>query len=197
VRTRARLLDAAVDCLVTFGYAGTTMARVQATAEVSRGTLTHHFSSMQELLVAAVQHVAAGQLVELEDLLGQRTDPSDTAELVRLLHRFMSGPMFLAGLELWVAARTDAALREALMPAERAFGQALRTALEAAPGQTAVIDRADLEVLLSLLRGLAISGVLRKDPSVQERVLTHWSATLRPSDRAEGSSRSPREGSQP
>jgi len=185
VRTRARLLDAAVDCLVEFGHAGTTMARVQATAGVSRGTLTHHFSTMQELLVAAVQHVAAGQLAELEDLLGRRGDPADTAELVRLLHRFMSGPMFLAGMELWVAARTDTTLREALMPAERAFGQALRSALEASPGQAPVMDRADLEVLLSLLRGLAITGVLRKDPRVQERVLTHWSATLHPSSRAQ------------
>lgn len=184
MRTRARLLDAAVSCLVEFGYAGTTMARVQTQAGVSRGTLTHHFSSMQQLLVASVQHVAAGQLAELEDLLGRREDPADIAELVRLLHRFMSGPMFLAGLELWVAARTDTALREALMPAERRFGKALRTALESPADQAPVIDRADLEVLLSLLRGLAITGVLRQDPSIQQRVLTHWSATLQPTGRA-------------
>ena len=167
-----------MQCLVEFGYAGTTMARVQARAGVSRGTLTHHFTSMQQLLVAAVQHIAVGQLTEMEELLSQRQGAGDTGDLIALLHRFMSGPMFLAGLELWVAARTDAGLREALVPAERAFGRALRTTLRATPAQSPAIDRYDLEALLALLRGLAITGVLRTDPDMQERVLQRWATTL-------------------
>jgi hypothetical protein len=82
----------------------------------------------------------------------------------------MSGSLFLAGLELWVAARTDTALREALVPAERAVGQGLRRML----GAGGTVGRDDLEVLLAVLRGLAVTGVLRRDPRAQERVLAHW-----------------------
>jgi AcrR family transcriptional regulator len=179
VRTRARLLDAAVQCLVEDGYAGTTMQRVQAAAGVSRGTLTHHFSSMHELLVAAIRHVATGQLAELQSLLR-----SDAGDPIPLLHRFMSGPMFLAGLELWVAARTNPALREALVPAEREFGQALREVLGGAPGSpVTTLERPDLEVLLSLLRGLAITSVLREDPAMDARVLERWAEKTLHADR--------------
>ena len=144
-----------------------------------RGALVHHFGSMGELLVCAVQHVAQGQLVELERAVIECRPGQDRRESVaRLLHRFMSGPLFLAGLELWVAARTDPALREALVPAERELGVALRKVLGEALGGTneALVERADLslEALLALLRGLAITGVLRAESDLEQRVLMRW-----------------------
>lgn len=144
------------------------MQRVQDLAGVSRGTLTHHFGSMPELLVAAVSHVAAGQLAEIKDLLADGPDPLGPHDAVALLHPFMSGPSFIAGMELWMAARTDEVLREALLPEERRLGLQLRELL----GET--LDRADLEVLLSLLRGLAITSVLRPGGSLEPRVLGRW-----------------------
>jgi hypothetical protein len=80
-----------------------------------------------------------------------------------------SGPLFLAGLELWLAARSDEGLREALVPAEREIGRALRELFEdafpvlAAAGGGPRRGRVRYESLLALLRGLALSGVLRAD----------------------------------
>ena len=92
-QTREALLDAAVTSLVRHGHSGTTMARIQEYAGVSRGSLTHHFGSMQELLVAAISHVAEGQLAQVTDFAETLAPGHDPDELVGLLHRFMSGPM--------------------------------------------------------------------------------------------------------
>ncbi|MGH1564188.1 TetR/AcrR family transcriptional regulator [Mumia sp. DW29H23] len=182
MRTRSSLLDAAVRCLVRHGYVGTTLQRVQETAGVSRGALVHHYASRSELLVAAVHHVAEGQLDELGralptvDDLRDDTPAARRARVVDLLHSFMSGPRFLAGLELWMAARTDATLRTALIPAEREVGAALQRHLTGTliDDQGAPLARLDLEELLSLLRGLAITSVLRRDPAVERAVLEQW-----------------------
>src|SRR3954469_5005913 len=60
--SRARILDAAVACLVESGYAGATTLRIQARAGVSRGRLLHHFPSHDELLVAASPPLATERL---------------------------------------------------------------------------------------------------------------------------------------
>src|ERR1700748_3836545 len=60
--SRARVLDAAVACLVESGFAGATTLRIQARAGVSRGRLLHHFPSRDELLVAASRHLTSERL---------------------------------------------------------------------------------------------------------------------------------------
>lgn len=167
--TRARLLAATIDCLVEHGYAGTTTQRVQDRAGLSRGALLHHFATKEALLVAAVSHVADAQIasVRAEAAAGR---PADEVEL---LHRVMSGPLFLAGLELWQAARTEAGLRTALLPAERRVGAAVHELLdELFPRPHG--NRADVEGLLALYRGLALTSVLRSDPELDRQVLRLW-----------------------
>ena len=180
-QTREALLDAAVTSLVRHGHSGTTMARIQEYAGVSRGSLTHHFGSMQELLVAAISHVAEGQLAQVTDFADMLAPGHDPDDLVGLLHRFMSGPMFVAGLELWLAARTDDALKRALAPVEKDFGYRMRNALQdrGVVGPGARISRADLEMLFVLLRGLAVTQILRTDDTTQRRILSDWADQLR------------------
>lgn len=161
--TRARLLAATIDCLVEHGYAGTTTQRVQDRAGVSRGALLHHFATKEALLVAAVSHVADGQIARVR---AEAATGSPAGE-VELLRQVMSGPLFLAGLELWQASRTEPALRAALLPAERRVGAAVR---ELFPGH----DRTRLEGLLALYRGLALTSVLRSDPDLDRDVLQLW-----------------------
>ena len=166
--TRARLLAATIDCLVEYGYAGTTTQRVQDRAGLSRGALLHHFATKEQLLVAAVSHVADAQIRAVRDeaATGAGTE-------IELLHHVMSGPLFLAGLELWQAARTEPALRAALLPAERRVGTAVRELLdELFPRSRG--RRVEVDGLLALYRGLALTSVLRPDADVDRQILELW-----------------------
>ena len=52
--TRAKLLDATIDCLIELGYAGTTTTLIAERAGVSRGAQLHHFPSKDALYRAVV-----------------------------------------------------------------------------------------------------------------------------------------------
>jgi AcrR family transcriptional regulator len=166
--TRGRLLAATIECLVEHGYAGTTTQRVQDRAGLSRGALLHHFATKEALLVAAVSHVADAQIAAV-----RAEAAGGAASEVDLLHHAMSGPMFLAGLELWQAARTEPALRAALLPAERRVGAAVRQLLEELFPRSRW-GRVEIDGLLALYRGLALTSVLRPDADLDGRVLQLW-----------------------
>lgn len=174
-RTRERLLEATLTCLVEHGLALTTMQRVQNEAGVSRGALVHHFATMDELLVGAVHHVAARQLETLRRAAAQlESGAKGRAQRVRLLHSVMSGPLFLAGIELWMAARTRPSLRAALVPVERELGREIASALTVEGARSGNLTPFELAELLVMLRGLAITSVLRDDPRAEQRTIEHW-----------------------
>ncbi|HLS77595.1 MAG TPA: TetR/AcrR family transcriptional regulator [Nocardia sp.] len=119
-RTRARLLDAAVESLVEVGYAGTTTLEVQNRAGVPRGTLQHHFPTKPDLLAGAVEHLAQRRLDQLATEFAAIAPGGDRlAAAVELTMDMFSGPSFHAALEIWVGARTDAELRAAFLPCEQ------------------------------------------------------------------------------
>src|SRR3954454_4839854 len=67
-RTRAmrqRLLDATVECLVEFGWSGTSTTLVSQRAGVSRGAQLHHFPTKADLVLAAVEHLSDARREEL------------------------------------------------------------------------------------------------------------------------------------
>jgi AcrR family transcriptional regulator len=116
---RRRLLDATVECLVRHGYAGTTTTKVTELAGVTRGAQVHHFPTRADLVAAAVRHLAAKRIdlaFAQVDAVRQAQDPLDAG--LDLLWEIHQGPIMHATLELWVAARTDADLREQLAEVE-------------------------------------------------------------------------------
>ncbi|EGD55514.1 TetR family transcriptional regulator [Gordonia neofelifaecis NRRL B-59395] len=172
MRTREQILTGAVDVLVEHGYAGMTMQRVQSAAGVTRGALTHHFKSMTQIAVAAVDFIAANQADEIRDAIAPGMSIDDAVEVI---HEITRRPTYVAGLQLWSAARTEPALREALQPGAHQLFVELQQTL--AP----FVDDLDeqrftifLDGLLSLLRGLAIGAVLRDRPDREKQVLAAW-----------------------
>jgi AcrR family transcriptional regulator len=108
---RTRLLDATIECLVTYGYAGTTTPRVAELAGVTRGAQIHHFRSKEDLVVAAIEHLAQQRAQGAIREIGRVEASSDPVSMVlEFLWEAHQGPMFVATVELWVAARTDRVL---------------------------------------------------------------------------------------
>ncbi len=177
--TRRRLLDATVDCLVDVGWSGTTTTLVAERAGVSRGAQLHHYPTKAALVLAAIAHLIdrrgrelAAEAASLPALpVQQRVN-----RVVDLLAATFTGPLFVAALELWVAARTDPALREALVPVEAQFGRELHrlavrllAADESRPGV-----RQSVQATLDLLRGLGVANLLTDDTARRDALLATW-----------------------
>lgn len=117
--TRRKLLDATIDCLAEYGYAGMTTARVVARAGVTRGAQAHYFQTKAELVTAALRHLAVKRAEQAFDKMGTllvAEDPIGAAlDLIWDIH---SGPVFTANAELWLAARTDPELRAEIAAVE-------------------------------------------------------------------------------
>lgn len=175
-KTHAALLDATIRCLVDHGYAGTTTQRIQEEAGVSRGALLHHFASKSELLVAAIHHIADRRLAVFgEHVAGLGDGPESLPQMVQAVRSAMTGPAFQAAMELWAASRTDPQLRDALLPAEKQLGSALRNHFERHAG---IADpeaaRTAFESLMALVRGLELTRLLRADSVLADRVVDDW-----------------------
>jgi AcrR family transcriptional regulator len=171
---RKRLLEATVDCLVRYGYAGTTTTRVTEIAGVTRGAQVHHFPTRADLIAATVRHLAARRAelaFEQIDAVRQATDPIDAVlDLVWEIHQ---GPIQYAAMEMWVAARTDPELRAQLTEVEPEARAAL---LEFTA--TAFADHADnprfrhiMYTALDTVRGLVLLGLSNSDIG---RLDTRW-----------------------
>ena len=109
--TRARLLDATVECLLEIGYANTTTTEVADRAGVSRGAQLHHFPTKEELVLAALEHLFARREAEFRAAFARIPDGADRpAAALELLWSIIDSGSFHAWLELAVAGRTDARL---------------------------------------------------------------------------------------
>jgi AcrR family transcriptional regulator len=169
------LLDATIECLVTHGYAKTTTGRIAELAGVSRGAQNPYFRTRAELVGAALSHLAEERVKAVHERFAQ----SDVSleEALDVLWAEHQGPIFAAALELWVASRTDEALRRKLHGIERRVLAAVAAEAEAALGDHArrkgFTD--DLVFALATIRGLAL---LQISNGVSSRALAErWKHT--------------------
>lgn len=174
-RTRHRILEATVSCLIDHGYAGTTTVAIQKRAAVSRGALMHHFPSREQLVIAALHHLRETRLEMLrERAKALPADGDRFRQVIDLLWEGFDDPHFFAALELWTAARTDPTLHAALYEAERENWRYVKDVHARLVGE-AYADDPRFEVLWSVIvdaaGGIAIGGVLRKNDKRQRERL--------------------------
>ncbi len=179
--TQARLLEATVECLVEHGWSGTTTTVVAAHAGVSRGAQLHHYPTKAALVTAAVTHLTERRAAELRaEAAHLPVGPKRLDGVVDLLAASFTGPLFVAALELWVAARTDAELRAALVPLEARIGREMHRLTvelldvdERKPGV-----RESVQATLDLLRGLGVANLLSDDSPRRAALLHTWKRQL-------------------
>jgi AcrR family transcriptional regulator len=179
---RARLIDATVELLVERGFAATSTTLVCERAGVSRGALLHHFPAKNDLVVAAVEHVTEARVAELAAAAERGLPPGSrrTRAVLDLLADHFTSPVFTAALELWVAARTDEPLHEAVVPLEQRVGRQthrmtveLLGADESRPGVRELV-----QATLDLVRGLGLADTITDDTRRRRRILDRWAVAL-------------------
>jgi AcrR family transcriptional regulator len=162
---RERLLDATIECLVEYGYAGTTVTRIAERAGVTRGAQVHHYRTKDDLVMAAVTHLA-GQSAEFgwTQIAGIADSADPVGDLLDILWEMHKGPTFTATVELWVAARTDDDLRRHVATVEPVLLAILRDEADRNGVANVTDDPAAADLLeavftaMDAIRGLLISA---------------------------------------
>ncbi|WP_205751944.1 TetR/AcrR family transcriptional regulator [Cryptosporangium phraense] len=173
--TRQRLLDATLACLVDAGYAGTTTTAVAQRAGVSRGAQLHHYGTKEKLVAAAVGHLADQRAAVVREQLAGLAGENQLRRTLDLLADLLSGPLYAAAVELWVAARSDPALREVLIPVEAKLATDLRELCR----EYVTPDPLLQQMTLDLLLGRGVSGLLTDWNATQRaRALDAWASML-------------------
>jgi AcrR family transcriptional regulator len=126
LRTRARILDAAMRLFAQVGYPAATNALIADAAKLTRGAMLYHFATREELVEAAIAHIELERAKLFEK--AATTAPAlgvDAAEhAIDAYWELLGETPFVAFAELEAAARTDPMLRDRLADAQSAFDHA-------------------------------------------------------------------------
>ena len=163
---RARLLDATVDCLVAHGYAGTTTPRIAEVAGVTRGAQIHHFKSKEDLVVAAIEHLAQQRANAAIRELGRLADsPDPVTTVLDFIWEVHQGPLFIATIELWIAARTDPVLARQIQRVEPVVNGALIAGIaQLLPEHPAQKELRNIAyTAMDALRGILVTSFVDRD----------------------------------
>jgi len=180
-RARAAIENATIDCLYENGYGETTLARVAAMAEFSKGALQHHFPTKEDLMSAAADTLLSRPFA--------RSSKSDTRAktveeaLAKSWKKMTNTPAYRALLEILIAARTDKKLQERISDNLHRWNKAMdQQAIE--NYQSVAGDDEDVVALLtmtrSLMRGLVIQDSYSEDPSENDRHVARWVKLIAP-----------------
>lgn len=118
--TRAKLLEAVVDCLVRLGFAKTTTTEICKAAGVSQGALFKHFPTKTALMAAAAERLFSSLVDDYRSEFGRMAGEDRIDDAIRLLWSVFERPRLHAAFELYVAARVDVELAASLEPVARA-----------------------------------------------------------------------------
>jgi AcrR family transcriptional regulator len=178
--TLRKLLTAAVEELLENGYAGLSTSAVARRAGCSRGAQQNYFPHKQTLVMEAVRHLGRLQ----REAVRERVEavPRGRARVqagLDVLFEAYSGPLFASVVELSLAARHDAVLREVITSEERATSKEMQETARYIFGSGFPESRDAAQrwaTVLSAIRGVALLKLLGHPPAAVEH---QWTATRR------------------
>jgi AcrR family transcriptional regulator len=125
LRTRGRILDAAMRLFVEIGYHEATNAKIAEAARLTRGAMLYHFPDRESLVDAAVPYIQAARTRLLQEAMDAAPNGVERIDYtIDAYWRLLTTPPFTAFAELESAARTDASLAVRLAAAQTAFDRA-------------------------------------------------------------------------
>ena len=177
--TKGRIFKAVITCLDQYGYSETSVNRVQTTAGVSRGALTHHFHTKEEMMVETLETLLA-------PVRGDRATPSYggsiKSDLIRLWDRVVNTREGRALFEILVAARTDRTLRDRITPSLRRYDTEVSANILAT--YAAAEKTSDVATLWAMsrtfLRGLHVQRRFDPDPRTINKLIETFADVVAP-----------------
>jgi AcrR family transcriptional regulator len=174
---RRRILAAAIAVLRERGFSGTRVADIATTAGTSPALVLYHFSSLADVLVAALESVEDDYYAELAD--GHEADPCD--QLVRMaVLSAEGGPAFgdwQLWLEVWVRGLHDDRIDGLRRVSDQRWRDEIQHVVDAgvAAGDFTV-DNSDSTTLriACLMDGLAVQAVLGGSGLTPDGLATEW-----------------------
>ena len=172
---RARLIDAAVDCLNRLGYSATTLSTIAEAAGVSRGGMLHQFPSKVDLMLAVVAYASGADershqppaLNDDDDKLAYFMSRTETTWTVLIQEPAM------AKLEIMMAARSDKVLAAKLPDMFNSIEENRRLRMWELAQEIGIEDRDAIEAMVGLhmaaMRGLAMELLVTGDRAQVER----------------------------
>jgi len=125
--TRDRIVIAALECIVEFGYESTTMAKIAKTAKVSQGSMQYHFPAKLDAIKAAINYLLAKRLADHQrDLEEIPVGVDSMAHAIEVYWYHLNEGHYVAYQDLVIAARTHPELATVLEPAYQRFVKAWR-----------------------------------------------------------------------
>ena len=181
IETRRRLLEAAIESLVANGFHGATTAEVVRRAKLARGAYIHHFGSREELMTAALRHLAEMRVERLDRLAQALPEVDRVRRLVELIaSEVYKGDLFIAMTELWVAARTYPSLKGPSLEVGADARVAVLRIFKRELGPTALADpivRRIIDHCIDPMIGVGIVALLRGQ-AMNRSHIAFWAANL-------------------
>lgn len=179
---RRVLLESTITCLDKFGYADTSIARIQAQANVSRGALTHHFPSKELLMVATIDYLLESLL--RPSLPSKKLSQTDIIADLRWLARNMTGTSKGRALsEVLMATRTDKKLQARVGSRLRDWNAMLDDAVVgfyASPHGDDDDVRQIWMIARTFMRGLILQQPFTPDPNEIDRAINRFGRLIAP-----------------
>jgi AcrR family transcriptional regulator len=168
-QTRVGILEAAIECLATHGYARTTTQRIAETAGVSRGAMLHHYPTKGALIAAIIAYCFYRRMQMLTEGMRNLSETQRVEEFagLELLWSSYFTPEHRAYLELNIAARTDAEVRGIFVPQARRFSRHWRAGgVRVFPDWAGDLERLSLasDLVEAVLEGLALNKEVWNSP---------------------------------
>ncbi|MCX2980132.1 TetR/AcrR family transcriptional regulator [Halieaceae bacterium IMCC14734] len=188
--TRDTILDAALDCFITIGYASTTTAKIADKAKVSRGAMLHHFPSKTELIQAAVEYLHGKLLYLYAKCIDEAIDDEEAHSLpvdernrrgLQGYWNYLSSDLFTAYHELCVAGRTDPELQYILEDSIARFDENVAQSSKRLFPEWAKrgeLYELAMDISQFLMQGMAVSQIVSQKDARVSRMIDYLSDRL-------------------